>query len=150
MHAGTPRLCSFLSIVIGGLSLIVALIGEERITQAHDESISIGSITVNPHESHRRAVTFKGTAKNIRIQNGSDAFGQRTCGQAFDLEDGTGTIEIWYIIKCYTADPPTLAGEGELVIVSATIEAPPTNIKTSSGKDLGIRAMATKVVRIAP
>ncbi len=150
MRACYPKIHSCLHIVIGSLCLIIGLIGEQQFVRASDEPISIGSITIDPHTNHRRAVILKGTARNIGIQNGRDTFGQRTCGQTFDLEDGTDTIEVWYIIKCHTAEAAILAEEGAQVIVIATIEAPPKNIRTSSGNDLGVRAMATKIVRIKP
>ena len=93
---------------------------------------------------------FKGTVKNVGTQDGSDQFGQKTCGQNFDLADNTGSIDVWYVIKCQTADTVVTVTEGEQIIVHATIDAPPTNVMSPQGKDLGVRAMATKLVRSRP
>lgn len=137
---------TFLSLLI----LTAGLLGEHSIASAGDEPISIGSIIINPQANHRRSFVFKGTVKNVRIQDGSDQFGQKTCGQVFDLEDNTGSIDVWYIVKCQTGDTVVTVAEDEQIIVHATIDAPPTNVMTPHGKDLGVRAMATKLVKGRP
>lgn len=115
---------------------------------ATDDPISIGSITVNPQANNRRAVVLKGTAKEIRAAHGTDPLGFQTCGQAFTLEDSTGSIDVWYLIKCRQGESVVVVGEGDDAIVHATIDAPPiTNIKASTALAAGYRAMATKLVR---
>ncbi len=135
---------------LSSLILIAGLLGEHSIASAGDEPISIGSIIINPQANHRRSFVFKGTVKNVGTQDGSDQFGQKTCGQNFDLEDNTGSIDVWYVIKCQTADTVVTVTEGEQIIVHATIDAPPTNVMSPQGKNLGVRAMATKLVRSRP
>ena len=90
---------------------------------------------------------FKGTVKNVGIQDGSDQFGQKTCGQVLDLEDDTGSINVWYIVKCQTRDTVVTVAEGKQIIVHTTIDAPPANVMMPKGKDLGVRAMATKLFK---
>ena len=99
---------TFLCLLIFSASLL----GKHGIALAIDEPISIGSITINPQAHHRRSVVFKGTMKNVMLQDGSDQFGHKTCGQAFDLKDNTGSIDVWYIIKCHTEDTVVTVAEG--------------------------------------
>ena len=129
----------------------VILPGEYSITSAGDDPIPIGSITVNPQANNRRAVVLKGTAKEIRAVTGSDQYGFSACGQAFTLEDATGTIDVWFVIKCHTEGNIVVVAEGDQMIVYAVIDVPPTtNMKTSPQIDPAIRAMATKLVRGKP
>lgn len=116
-----------------------------------DEPISIGSVTVNPQANNRRAVLFKGKASDIRVISGADPFGLPTCGQAFTLEDTTGSIEVWYMIKCNQEANAVVVVENDQLLVAATIDAPPaTDLKTSKNPDTGFRAMATKLIRAKP
>src|SRR6188768_741324 len=98
-----------------------------------DKPISIGSITANPQANNRRVVLFKGKAIDIRMITGG-ALGIPTCGQAFTLEDDTGSIDVWYMIKCHHEDHANvvIVGEKDQLLVSATIDASPaTDLQTS-------------------
>ncbi|WP_455378462.1 hypothetical protein [Petrachloros mirabilis] len=128
------------------LLLAVIVFGSAFTSSANDGIVSIESITINPQANHRRAVILSGIARNVRNQNGTGQFRSETCGQVFDLYDTTGNIEVWYIIKCHTKDVPPAVAENTPIIVHATIDAPPTNVKDTSGKDLGPKAMATKLL----
>jgi hypothetical protein len=112
-----------------------------------DEVIPIGSITVNPMANNRRAVTLQGKTRTVATYNGEDSFGRAICGQGFVLEDDTGSLDVLYLIRCQANDPPVLLGEGERVIVHATIDVSTDNIKNREGKELVFKAMATKIVR---
>jgi hypothetical protein len=39
---------------------------------------------------------------------------------------------------------------GERLLISGTVDAPPTNLRNSNGADLGFRVMAAKIVRQKP
>ena len=148
-----PDSCSRLRVPIALVLLLFTVIvpGEYSITSAGDDPIPIGSITVNPQANNRRAVVLKGTAKEIRAVTGSDQYGFSACGQAFTLEDATGTIDVWYVIKCHAEGNIVAVVEGDQMIVYAVIDVPPTtNMKTSPQIDPAIRAMATKLVRGKP
>ena len=117
-----------------------------------DKPVSIGSITANPQANNRRVVLFKGKANDIRMITGG-ALGIPTCGQAFTLEDETGSIDVWYMIKCHHEDTVNvvIVGEKDQLLVSATIDASPaTDLQTSIKPDTGFRAMAMKLVRLKP
>ena len=117
-----------------------------------DKPISIGSITANPQANNRRVVLFKGKAIDIRMITGG-ALGIPTCGQAFTLENDTGSIDVWYMIKCHHQDHANvvIVGEKDQLLVSATIDASPaTDLQTSIKPDTGFRAMAMKLVRLKP
>jgi hypothetical protein len=117
-----------------------------------DKLISIGSITANPQANNRRVVLFKGKAIDIRMITGG-ALGIPTCGQAFTLEDETGSIDVWYMIKCHHEDHANvvIVGEKDQLLVSATIDASPaTDLQTSIKPDTGFRAMVMKLVRLKP
>jgi hypothetical protein len=36
---------------------------------------------------------------------------------------------------------------GEILLVSGTVDAPPTNLRNATGADFGFRVMAAKIVR---
>lgn len=112
-----------------------------------DEASSIGSITINPMANNRRAVIFQGKVKDAVAYEGEDNLGRSLCGQAFTLEDETGSLDVLYLVRCQASEPPVLAGEGEQVIVYATIDVSSDNIENKEGKKLAFKAMATKIVR---
>ena len=148
-HHSCSRLCVYIALVL--LLFTVILLGEYSITSAGDDPIPIGSITVNPQANNRRVVVLKGTAKELRALTGQDQYGFSACGQAFTLEDATGTIDVWYVIKCQADGNIVVVAEGDQMIVYAVIDVPPTtNMKTSPQLDSTVRAMATKLVRGKP
>ena len=112
-----------------------------------DETIPIGSVTINPMANNRRAVILQGKAKDVAAYRGEDSFGRSVCGQGFMLEDETGSLDVLYLIRCQANETAVLIGEGEQVVVHATIDVSPDNIKNKEGKELVFKAMATKVIR---
>lgn len=140
-------------LVLTVLLIVTVLTGRYAPASAGDDPISIGSITVNPQANNRRAVLFKGMAKNVRAVSGTDSLTSSACGQAFTLEDPTGSIDVWYLIKCRQEENVVIVTENDQILVAATIDAPPvTNMKTSIGigSEPGFRAMATKLIHIKP
>jgi hypothetical protein len=112
-----------------------------------DVVIPIGSITVNPMANNRRAVILQGKTKTVTTYQGQDSFGRSLCGQGFILEDETGSLDVLYLIRCQTNETPVVVGEGERVIVHATIDVSSDNVKNTEGKELVFKAMATKIIR---
>lgn len=112
-----------------------------------DEVIPIGSITVNPMANNRRAVILLGKAKDVTAYQGDDSFGRPICGQGFILTDDTGSLDVLHLIRCQANETPLLVGEGERVIVHATIDVSSDNVKNTEGKELVFKAMATKIIR---
>lgn len=112
-----------------------------------DQAIPIGSITINPMANNRRAVTLLGKVKDTVAYQGVDGLGRSLCGQAFTLEDETGSLDVLYLIRCQANEPPVLVGDGERVIVHATIDVSPDNVKNKEGKELVFKAMAAKIIR---
>jgi hypothetical protein len=112
-----------------------------------DQAIPIGSITINPMANNRRAVILQGKAKDVSAYQGEDSFGRSLCGQGFILADETGSLDVLYLIRCQANETPVLVGEGERVVVHATIDVSSDNVKNKEGKDLAFKAMATKIIR---
>jgi hypothetical protein len=112
-----------------------------------DQAIPIGSITINPMANNRRAVILLGKVKDTLAYQGVDSLGRLLCGQSFILEDETGSLDVLYLIRCQANDPPVLIGDGERVIVQATIDVSSDNVKNKEGKELVFKAMATKIIR---
>ncbi len=112
-----------------------------------DETTAIGTITVNPGANNRRAVILQGRTSAVSEYRGEDSLGRTLCGQGFTLEDDTGSIEVLYLVRCHATEVLELVGEGERVIVYATIDGTPMNIKNAEGKELVFKAMATKITR---
>jgi len=112
-----------------------------------DEAIPIGSITINPMANNRRAVILQGKAKDVSAYQGQDSFGRSLCGQGFILEDTTGSLDVLYLVRCQANETPVLVGEGERVVVQATIDVSSDNVKNRDGKELAFKAMATKIIR---
>ena len=112
-----------------------------------DQAIPIGSITINPMANNRRAVILLGKVKDTLAYQGVDSLGRSLCGQSFILEDETGSLDVLYLIRCQAIDPPVLIGDGERVIVQATIDVSSDNVKNKEGKELVFKAMATKIIR---
>jgi hypothetical protein len=112
-----------------------------------DEAIPIGSITINPMANNRRAVILQGKAKTVTAYQGQDGMGRSLCGQGFSLADETGSLDVLYLIRCQANETPVLVGEGERVVVYATIDVLFDNVKNTEGKELVFKAMATKIIR---
>ena len=112
-----------------------------------DEVIPIGSITINPMANNRRAVILLGKVKDTLAYQGVDSLGRSLCGQSFILEDETGSLDVLYLIRCQANEPPVPVGNGERVIVQATIDVTPDNVKNKEGKEMVFKAMATKIIR---
>jgi hypothetical protein len=112
-----------------------------------DGIISIGSITVNPMANNRRAVILHGKTKTLTSYHGEDSFGRSICGQAFILEDESGSLDVLYLTRCQANETPVSVSEGERVVVHATIDVTSDNVKNTDGKELVFKAMATKIIR---
>ena len=112
-----------------------------------DGAISISSITINPMANNRRAVILQGKAKDVAAYQGEDSFGRSLCGLGFMLEDETGSLDVLYLIRCQPNETPALVGEGEQVVVHATIDVSFDKVKNKEGKELAFKAMATKIIR---
>jgi hypothetical protein len=111
-----------------------------------DEVIPIGSITINPKANNRRAVILQGKTKNVTAYQGQDSFGRSLCGQGFILADETGSLDVLYLIRCQANETPVLVGEGERVVVRATIDVSFDNVKNTEGKELVFKAVATQII----
>jgi len=94
-----------------------------------------------------RAIILQGKRRTVTTYNGLDSFGRSICGQGFILEDDTGSLDVLYLIRCQANDPPALLGEGERVVVHATIDVSSDNVKNMEGKELLFKAMATRIIR---
>jgi hypothetical protein len=92
-------------------------------------------------------VILQGKTKTVTTYQGQDSFGRSLCGQGFILEDETGSLDVLYLIRCQTNETPVVVGEGERVIVHATIDVSSDNVKNTEGKELVFKAMATKIIR---
>ncbi|MDE3042008.1 MAG: hypothetical protein KGJ82_15740 [Nitrospirota bacterium] len=112
-----------------------------------EEVIPIGSVTINPMANNRRAVILQGKTKTVSVYQGQDSLGRSLCGQGFILEDETGSLDVLYLIRCQANETPVLVGEGERVVVHATIDVSFDNVKNKEGKELVFKAMATKIIR---
>jgi hypothetical protein len=78
---------------------------------------------------------------------GEDGLGRSLCGQAFILEDETGSLDVLYLIRCQANETPVSVREDERVVVHATIDVSSDNVKNREGKELTLKAMATKIIR---
>ena len=124
-------------------------IGQRPTLAADDHPVPISTIVANPQASNRKAVVLKGTATEIQSVNGSDVFGGATCGQSFTLEDPTGSIEVWYVIRCSFAGTAVTVAERDQLLITATIDAlQGTDVKTSSAPKAGFRAMAKDIIKL--
>ena len=97
--------------------------------------------------NNRRAVILEGKAKDVATYQGEDSFGRSLCGLGFMLEDDTGSLDVLYLIRYQANETPQLVGEGERVVVHATIDVSPDKVKNKEGKELVFKAMATKIIR---
>lgn len=112
-----------------------------------DTILPITSITSSPMANNRRAVIIQGTAKDVSAYEGRDGYGRPICGQGFILEDETGSLDVLYLIRCQANETPVLVSEDEHVMIHATINVSIDNVQKAEGKDLVLKAMATKIIR---
>ena len=136
------------AIVAVGLSA-ACLVGEP--VSAADQIVPIGEIMSNPAGFHRKLVRIQGRVHAIGTRSGRDVTAQSLCGQDFDLTDGTGTIRVVYLVRCQADAAKTEpARDGKVMQVEALIEAPSSNIKSSSGTDFTATALARQILPAAP
>ena len=131
--------------------LILASIamGQCPALSADDHPVPISTIVANPQASNRKSVVLKGTATEIQSVNGSDVFGGATCGQSFMLEDPTGSLEVWYVIRCSLAETAVKVSEHDELLITATIDAlQATDVKASTAPKAGFRAMAKDITKL--
>ena len=107
----------------------------------------IDTLLVNPTAMHRKVFKLEGTAKNIAVYSGMENSTNRPlCGADFDLEDETGTIPVLYHVRCEASGQrAAVVGEGMRVVVDGYLDAPPTVLRNSDGKDFGMRFMGASV-----
>jgi hypothetical protein len=118
------------------------------VAYAAEEVTPIASILLNPTSYHRRPVILQGIAKEVSEYDGRDFINQPQCSQGFTLEDDTGAIKVVSMSKCQAGDErAVMLGEGDRVLIHATIEAPPDNFKDARGSLFDYKALATKVTR---
>jgi hypothetical protein len=136
------------TIVSIGLSA-VCLGGEPAL--AADQIIPIGEILSNPAGFHRKVVRMQGRVHAIGTRSGRDVTAQSLCGQDFDLEDSTGTIRVVYLVRCQADAAKTEpARDGMVLQVEALIEAPSANVKSSSGSEFTVTALARQILPASP
>ena len=97
--------------------------------------------------NNHRAVILQGKTKTVNAYQGYDSFGRSICGQGFILADESGSLDVLYLIRCQANETTVLVGEGERVVVHATIDVSSDNVKNTEGKELVFKAMATKIIR---
>jgi hypothetical protein len=112
---------------------------------------SIRHIVHNPTSFHRQAVTLHGVVKEVVPYDAKDWFNQSLCNEEFTLQDETGEITIFWMTRCQAGEEKAVpVTVGEHLLVSGTVDAPPTNIKSPNGTDFGFRVMAVRVMRQKP
>lgn len=133
-----------------GVGLSVVCCGAEPVSAA-DRTVPIGEILSNPAGFHRKLVRIQGRVHAIGTRSGRDVTAQSLCGQDFDLEDVTGTIRVVYLVRCQ-GDPSKTepARDGMVMEVEALIEAPSSNVKSSSGTEFTVTALARHILPAAP
>jgi hypothetical protein len=127
--------------------VLLALFGTGTQSQAADVITSVQHILSNPSAYHRHIVVLSGRLKLTAQWEGKDNVGMPTCGPIFTLEDDTGQISVYYIIRCDEQELQKMtAMAGSKAIVYATIDAITVTMNTD-GSSSHIRAMATKIQR---
>lgn len=135
---------------IVGIGVLAVALGGKPVSAA-DQTIPIGEIISNPAGFHRKLVRIQGRVHAIGARSGRDVTAQSLCGQDFDLEDDTGSIRVVYLVRCQgDAAKTEPARDGKVVQVEALIEAPPDNVKTSSGTEFTATALARQILPAAP
>ena len=139
----------FVQAILGLGALAICLVGEP--VSAADQTIPIEEILSNPAGFHRTVVRIQGKVHVIGTRSGRNVAVQSLCGQDFDLTDGTGTIRVVYLVRCQDDPGKTEpARDGMVLQVEALIEAPSSNIKSSSGTDFTATALARQILPAAP
>lgn len=127
--------------------VILALFGASLQSSAADEITSVQNVLSNPSAFHRHDVVLKGELKLVAHWEGKTAVGARTCGPIFKLDDDTGEIPVFYIIRCDENEVSRVSAmAGGRAIVYATIDFGTVTIN-ADGSESRIRAMATKIQR---
>lgn len=112
-----------------------------------EERLSLGAISADPSAYHRRAVVLQGRAKQVVRYGGLDYVNQPMCSQDFLLEDETGTLPVRYEVRCQSGQQQAVSvAEGDLLLIHATVEAPPSHIRGADGSKLEFKAMATRII----
>lgn len=112
-----------------------------------EQALPIRDILSNPSAYHRQAVVLHGVVEMPGEMRGVNAWGQQLCGQQFMLNDETGQLPVRTMVVCQQGSENSWrVGHGESVTVEATMEAAPGNMKTISGRGLGVSAVANRVI----
>jgi hypothetical protein len=115
---------------------------------AQQEITTIGAIVGSPVVFHRKPVVVQGIVKDVHTFKEHDVTGRPLCSQGFRLEDGTGTLEVFYKTRCQVGEETAVSVvDGDRLIVEATVQAPPTNLRMADGQEFGLWVEATKIVR---
>lgn len=110
---------------------------------AAEEVTPVQEVLSNPAKFHRHVVVLNGALKLVGRWEGKDVVGIPTCGSIFKLEDDTGAIPIFYIIRCDPQEAARISAMGGgRAIVSATIQSDPVVVE---GAEYHTRAMASTI-----
>lgn len=128
--------------VIMMCGMIAAVVG-----WAAEPMTPIDTLLVNPTAMHRKVFKLEGTAKNVAVYSGAEiSSNQPLCGADFDLEDDTGTILVLYHVRCRSGNQQAVViDNGMRLVIDGYLEAPPTVLRYSDGKDFGVKFMAQSV-----
>jgi hypothetical protein len=132
-----------------GMLAVAWLLAQAAATSAGEilptEILQIKSVVSDPTAYHRRTVKLQGKVKNLAK---ADASNQTSCNQDFTLEDETGAIPVYYIVRCEISGQKAIQLlEGEQVIVEGSVEALSGNVHSSDGKSFGSAVMASRIIR---
>ena len=110
----------------------------------------IGFLLVNPSAFHHKVLKLDGIAKNVAVISGVETITQRlVCGADFDLEDNSGTIHVLYQVRCQAGEQHAAAvAERTRIVVEGYMEALPSVVRTSDGKELGVQIIARVVTPV--
>jgi hypothetical protein len=112
-------------------------------SSAAEEVTPVQEVLSNPAKFHRHVVVLQGALKLVGRWEGKDVVGIPTCGSIFKLQDDTGEIPIFYIIRCDPQEEGRIAGMGGgRVTVSATIQSDPVVVE---GAEYHTRAMGSTI-----
>jgi hypothetical protein len=135
------------SLTRGSLVLTVCLFSSTGMS-AEEVMTPVGRVLLNPVSFHRTPVILQGVVKALTMYEERVVLGRLQCAQGFKLQDDTGVIDVIWNGWCQIGEEKAVTvAVGDGLLVHATIEAPPDNLRDTQGSDFGLKAVATKVVR---
>ncbi|MFO0773987.1 MAG: hypothetical protein U0172_04885 [Nitrospiraceae bacterium] len=134
------------NVCIAAFALVaMSAVGGAAVAQ---QTMPIKDILLNPSAYHRQAVVLHGVVEHPGEMRGMNAWGQPLCGQQFTLNDETGQIPVRTVVACKSGDDSEWRlAPGESVTLEATMDAAPSNMRTITGRGLGISALVTRIIR---